>query len=80
MRAVHGEVDSPRDGESDERRYLQAGYREGDNEVAEHEQPARHRCGEQLPLGAALPVDDHAESEEERVQRDEQPDRADRDV
>ena len=58
-------MDSPRDGEPNERRDLQPGYREGDDEVAEHEECARHRRGEQLALSAALPVDDHAESEED---------------
>ena len=79
-RAVHGEVDLPRDCEPDQRRDLEAGDRERDDEVAEHEQRARHRRRQQLALGAALAVDDHAEAEEERVQRHQQADRADRDV
>ena len=73
------EVDPARKREEDQRDDLERGHREGDREVAEHEERARNRSSEQFPLGAVLAVDDHAESGEHRVQRDEQADGADGD-
>ena len=71
------EVDPAQDGGSDQRRQLQAGDRERDREVAEHEQAPVDRRGEQLPLGAALAVDDDADAREHRVERDQQAHRRD---
>ena len=66
-----------RDG--DQHADLKRGDGERDDEVAEHEQRARDRGGEQLALGAVLAVADHADPGEHRVERDQQPERADGD-
>ena len=73
------EGDPACDGDRDQHTDLEAGDRERDEEVAEHEQSARDRRGEQLALGAVLAVADHAEPGEHRVQRDQQAECADRD-
>jgi hypothetical protein len=55
------EVDAAGDGDGDQNADLQAGDRERDEQIPEHEQAPRDGRGEQLALGAALPVDDYPE-------------------
>ena len=51
------------------------GHRDG--HVAEHHEAAGDGRGEEVALGAALPVDDHADTAEDAAQGDEQADGAD---
>jgi hypothetical protein len=76
---ARAETDATRDRDDDQRHDLESRYRYGNRKVAEHEEGPRHRCREQLALGAVLAVHDHGQAREHRVQRDQQADRADRD-
>ena len=63
--------------EPDQHRDLKRGQAERHGEVAEHEVGARDRRGQELALGAAVAVDDHAQPGEDAAQRDDEPDRSD---
>ena len=63
----------PEHGGPHERPQLEGAHRQGDGEVAEHDERPGHRRGQQITPGAALPVDDHADAGEHAVDGNEEP-------
>ena len=74
--AVGGDVEyaAAQRREADQHDHLKGGEDDRDREVPDHQVGARDRGGEQLTLGAAVAVDDHAEPGEDAAQRDDEAD------
>jgi hypothetical protein len=73
------EVDAACEGDAYEDGELQTRDRDCDDKISHHEQRARDRCRQQLALSTLLPIDDHTEPGEHRVEGNQETRRADRD-
>ena len=70
---------SPQRREAHDDDRLDGGEHERDEHVCEHQIPAWDRRREQLALGSAVAIDEHAQGGEDAAERDHEPDRTDAD-